>query len=59
MKTNKQIRAHPDAFPTEKEHKVIGTQYQYEHRKNKQVQVGKKLMVSFVMAHVSHRKQVY
>ena len=58
MKTNEQVRTHSNAFPTEKEYKIVRTQNEQEHRKDEQIQVGKKLVISGVMAHVTHRKQV-
>ncbi len=53
IKTNQQITAKADAFPSDKQHNIICAEHQRQHEKHEQIQIREKSRVAFFVRHVS------
>src|SRR5450755_2523459 len=53
IKSNQQITAQSDAFPSAKQHDVVRAEHQREHEKHEQIQIREKSRVTLFVGHVS------
>jgi hypothetical protein len=58
VKPDEQIGGQANAFPSHKQQKEAGTEYEHQHKEHEEVEVGKEAPVAYLMRHVADRVEV-